>query len=45
VSHREIYVDRPRQETDPRQQGHMEQSENDKCQAESAFQVRANQKS
>jgi hypothetical protein len=41
VSHREIYVSRPRQQghvTDhidrPRKQGHMAQSDNDKCQVE-----------
>jgi hypothetical protein len=41
VSHREIYVSRPRQQghvTDhvdrPRKQGHVAQSDNDKCQVE-----------
>jgi hypothetical protein len=29
----------------PRQQGHMAQSDNDKCQVELAFQVRANHES
>jgi hypothetical protein len=29
----------------PRQQGHMAQSDNDKCQVDSTFQVRGNHKS
>jgi hypothetical protein len=35
----------PEVNEDPRQQGHVAQSDNDKCQVDSTFQVRANHKS